>query len=43
MFSIVSNTFPMSEKGKAIGIVGAVVGIGNMSGTALGGILLEFF
>lgn len=41
--AIVSNTFPMNEKGKAIGIVGAVVGVGNMSGPALGGVLLEFF
>lgn len=36
---IVSNAFPANEKGKAIGITGAVVGIGNMSGPVIGGIL----
>lgn len=40
---IVSNAFPANEKGKAIGITGAVVGIGNMSGPVIGGILLEHF
>lgn len=40
---IVSNAFPANEKGKAIGITGAVVGIGNMSGPVIGGIILEHF
>ncbi len=40
---IVSNAFPTNEKGKAIGITGAVVGIGNMSGPVIGGIILEHF
>lgn len=40
---IVSNTFSDSERGKALGITGSVVGIGNMAGPSLGGILVDYF
>ncbi|MEA1962350.1 MAG: MFS transporter [Bacillota bacterium] len=37
---IISNTFPASERGKALGLTGAIVGIGNMTGPSLGGLIL---
>lgn len=40
---IVSNTFPSSERGKALGLTGSMVGIGNMTGPALGGFLVAHF
>ena len=40
---LVSNAFPQEEKGKAIGMVGAVVGVGNLSGASIGGLLLQSF
>lgn len=40
---IVSNTFPPGERGKALGLTGSVVGIGNMAGPALGGLLVGHF
>ncbi|MGI5912603.1 MAG: MFS transporter [Syntrophomonadaceae bacterium] len=40
---IVSNTFPAGERGKALGITGSIVGIGNMSGPSIGGILIGHF
>lgn len=40
---IISNTFPASERGKALGITGSVVGIGNMAGPSLGGLLVGYF
>lgn len=40
---IVSNTFPPSERGQALGITGAVVGLGNMTGPGLGGVLLAHY
>lgn len=40
---IVSNTFPFEERGKALGITGAVVGLGNMVGPSLGGYLVGIF
>ncbi|MEN6327297.1 MAG: MFS transporter [Syntrophomonas sp.] len=40
---IVSNNFPTSERGKALGITGSVVGIGNMAGPSLGGLLVGNF
>lgn len=40
---LVSNAFPREEKGKAIGMVGAVVGVGNLSGASIGGLLLQSF
>lgn len=42
-FGIVFNVFLVNEKGKVIGIIGVVVGIGNMSGFVIGGIILEYF
>ncbi len=40
---IVSNTFPFEERGKALGITGGVVGLGNMVGPSLGGFLVGSF
>lgn len=40
---IISNTFPASERGKALGFTGSMVGIGNMTGPALGGLLVANF
>jgi EmrB/QacA subfamily drug resistance transporter len=40
---IVSNSFPQEERGKALGLTGSVVGIGNMTGPALGGFLVAHF
>lgn len=40
---IISNTFPAQERGKALGITGSMVGIGNMAGPSLGGMLVANF
>lgn len=40
---IVSNTFPPDERGKALGITGSIVGLGNMVGPSLGGFLVAYF
>ncbi|MFC1918824.1 MFS transporter [Chloroflexota bacterium] len=39
--AIVSATFGAEERGRAIGIVGTAIGIGLMSGPALGGLFLD--
>ena len=41
--AIIAAAFPVRERGKALGIQGAVVGAGLMSGPALGGFLLDIF
>jgi EmrB/QacA subfamily drug resistance transporter len=40
---IISNTFPPQERGKALGLSGMIVGLGNMTGPSLGGILVAHF
>ncbi len=40
---IVSNNFPPDERGKALGLTGSIVGIGNMTGPSLGGFLVARF
>lgn len=40
---IVSNAFSDHERGKALGLTGSMVGIGNMAGPSLGGILVDQF
>lgn len=40
---IVSNIFPAQERGKALGITGSIVGIGNLSGPSIGGVLVAKF
>lgn len=40
--AIVVAAFPDSERGKALGINGALVGVGLASGPILGGLILEF-
>ncbi|MFC2057101.1 MFS transporter, partial [Chloroflexota bacterium] len=42
-YAIVTNTFGEQDRGKAIGILGTAVGIGLMSGPALGGFFLDSF
>jgi len=37
---IVSNIFPAAERGKALGLTGTVVALGNMLGPGVGGLLL---
>ena len=39
--AILAASFPQEERGRALGLLEAVVGIGLMSGPALGGILLD--
>jgi EmrB/QacA subfamily drug resistance transporter len=39
--AIVTHTFPDNERGKAIGLVGAVVGIGSLAGPLSGGFLIQ--
>lgn len=40
---IVSNTFPAGERGKALGLTGGIVGVGNMTGPAVGGFLVAHY
>ncbi len=40
---IVSNSFPREERGKAFGITGSIVGLGNTIGPSLGGLLVGKF
>lgn len=40
---IISNTFPKQERGKALGLTGMIVGLGNMTGPSLGGFLVANF
>jgi EmrB/QacA subfamily drug resistance transporter len=39
--AIITTSFPSKERGKALGIMGAVVGLGLLSGPALGGFFLD--
>lgn len=41
--SIINNTFPKTERARAVAIWGAVAGIGMMIGSVISGILLEYF
>lgn len=41
--AIIVDTFPGRERGKALGMVGAVVAAGLATGPAAGGLLLEYF
>jgi EmrB/QacA subfamily drug resistance transporter len=41
--AIVTSTFGAQERGKALGILGTAVGIGLMSGPALGGFFIDSF
>ncbi|NLN88318.1 MAG: MFS transporter [Syntrophomonadaceae bacterium] len=40
---IVSNIFPDAERGKALGLTGTMVALGNMLGPGIGGLLLASF
>ncbi|MFC1988585.1 DHA2 family efflux MFS transporter permease subunit [Chloroflexota bacterium] len=39
--AILTTSFPSNERGKALGIIGAVVGLGQLCGPALGGLFLD--
>ena len=39
--AIIAASFPQSERGKALGLLEAAVGVGLMSGPAVGGLLLD--
>lgn len=41
--AIVTGNFPQSERGKVLGMIGAVVALGSLSGPSLGGVLVEHF
>ena len=40
--AIVTQVFPHTERGKALGLIGTVVSIGSMTGPALGGFLIDW-
>lgn len=40
---ITSNAFPPEERGRALGLTGGIVGVGNMTGPGLGGLILAKF
>lgn len=40
---ITSNSFPPEERGRALGLTGGIVGVGNMTGPGLGGLILASF
>jgi len=40
---IVSNTFPAGERGRALGLTGTMVALGNLLGPSIGGLLLAKF
>jgi len=40
---ITSNSFPPEERGRALGLTGGIVGVGNMTGPGLGGLILGSF
>ncbi len=41
--AILTASFPAEERGKALGIIEAVVGVGLLCGPAIGGLLLDIF
>lgn len=41
--SVINNTFPSSERARAVAIWGAVAGVGMMFGSVISGVLLEHF
>ncbi|CUH97260.1 hypothetical protein P22_3387 [Propionispora sp. 2/2-37] len=41
--AIVSATFPGSDRGRALGLVGMIVALGSMTGPSVGGVLVDAF
>lgn len=41
--AIITETFPLKERGRALGMVGTVVSLGSLTGPALGGLLIGWF
>lgn len=40
---IITEVFPMSERGRALGMIGAFVSLGSIAGPGLGGVILAHF
>lgn len=40
--AIITAAFPVQERGRALGLTGTVVALGNLSGPAIGGLLIGF-
>ncbi|MCE5286611.1 MAG: MFS transporter [Pelosinus sp.] len=40
-FALITDNFPKNERGRVLGTIGAVVGVGTMTGPAMGGALLS--
>ena len=40
---IITEVFPISERGRALGMIGAFVSLGSIAGPGLGGIILSHF
>lgn len=40
--AIITANFPPQERGRALGLIGTVVALGNLSGPAIGGLLIGF-
>ncbi len=41
--ALVADVFPISERGRALGMIGTIVASGLTAGPALGGLILEYF
>ncbi|MCY0874793.1 MAG: MFS transporter [Firmicutes bacterium] len=41
--AIVATTFPATQRGRALGVTGAMVSLGSLTGPALGGLLIGWF
>jgi MFS family permease len=41
--ALIVDVFPVQERGKALGMLGAVVAAGLTTGPVIGGLLLEYF
>ena len=41
--AIVTGTFPPAERGRALGVLGTMVGLGSLVGPSLGGVLVSTF
>ncbi len=41
--ALITGSFPQSERGKVLGVIGTVVALGSLSGPGIGGLLVEHF
>ena len=42
-YAVITNTFPIAQRGRALGMLGSSVALGSISGPAVGGLILEWF